>query len=51
MTLPLASLSLVLLGWALMLMNRRDGVTDRDCLPSTETQAATSAPRQSVAWN
>jgi hypothetical protein len=31
MTLYLASLSFLLLGWALMLMNRRDGVTD----PST----------------
>jgi hypothetical protein len=36
MTLPLASLSLVLLGWALMLMNRRDGVTDPDCFADTQ---------------
>jgi hypothetical protein len=51
MTLYLASLSLILLGWALMLMNRRDGVTDGDRLPSTETQTGTSPPRQSAAWN
>lgn len=34
MTLYLAALSFLLLGWAMMLMNRRDGVTDAGELPA-----------------